>query len=120
MTKIAILPIAGDQGEVHYCAVANGKHSQGATAGAALDAITEQLTPEESGTLIIVQNQQPDRFFNEAQLRRLGELMAKWRRCRDEAKALPAEDEAELKLLVDAELRASGARAAALADELKR
>ena len=44
MTKIAILPISGDQGSITFCAVANGKSSQGATAGAALDALTAQLT----------------------------------------------------------------------------
>ncbi|MSQ94846.1 MAG: hypothetical protein EXR98_09860 [Gemmataceae bacterium] len=120
MTKIAILPISGDQGIVTYCAVANGKRSQGATAGAALDALTSQLTEEESGTMVIVQSRRPDRFFNAAQQDRLAELMERWRSCRDQGKSLPAEEQAELEALVDAELDASAARAADLADKLKR
>jgi hypothetical protein len=120
MTKIAIMPISSDQGSITYCAISNGKHSQGATAGEALDALTAQLTADETGTMVIVQNQRPDRFFNETQQRRLAELMARWRACRDEGKALPANEEAELDALINAELRGAAARAEALVDELKR
>ena len=120
MTKIAILPISADQGSITFCAVANGKRSQGATAGAALDALTAQLTPDESGTMVIVQNQRPDQFFDAESQRRLAELMGRWRSCRDQGQTIPAEEQAELAALIDAEVRASASRSTALADELKR
>jgi hypothetical protein len=63
--------------------VADGKRSQGATVGAALDALTAQLTPDEAGTMVIVQNQRPDHFFNAVSQQRLAELMARWCSCRD-------------------------------------
>jgi hypothetical protein len=119
MTKIAILPISGDHGSVTFCAVADGKRSQGATAGAALDALTAQLTPDEAGTMVIVQNQRPDHFFNAESQQRLSELMTSWRSCRDLGHTLPVAEQAELASLIDAEVRASAARSAALADELK-
>ena len=120
MTKIAILPISSDQGSIIFCAVANGKRSQGASAGAALDALTAQLTPDEAGTMVIVQNQRPDQFWGAQSQQRLAELMARWRCCRDQGRTFAAEEQAELTSLIDAELRASAARSAALADELKR
>jgi len=120
MTKIAILPISGEQGSVTFCAVSNGKRSQGPTAGAALDALTAQLTPDEAGTMVIVQNQRPDQYFNAESQQRLAQLMARWRSCRDQGQTFPADEQAELAGLIDAELRASAARSAALADELQR
>lgn len=121
MTTIAILPVAGThQGSVTYCAVANGKRSQGATAGAALDALTAQLKPDEAGTLVIVQNQRPDRFFDAEAQQRLAELMVRWRHCRDQGQELPTPEQAELTALIDAEVQASALRSAALADELQR
>ena len=69
MTKVAILPVPSETGEVSYCAVAGDKHSQGKTAGEALDALTPQLSVAESGTLIIVQNLRPDRYFTADQQR---------------------------------------------------
>ena len=82
MTKVAILPVPSETGDISYCAVAGDKRSQGKTAGEALDALTPQLSVAESGTLIIVQNLSPDRFFTEEQQQRLGELMARWRDAR--------------------------------------
>ena len=43
MTKVAILPIATEQGALAYRAVAGEKHAQGKTAGEALDALTAQI-----------------------------------------------------------------------------
>lgn len=120
MTKVAILPIPTEKGEVSYRAVAGDKQSHGRTAGEALDALTTQLSEDEASTLVIVQSLRPDRFFNAAQQQRLGELMERWHRGRDKGQTLPADEQAELEALVEAELRAAAARAATLADELKR
>jgi hypothetical protein len=118
MTKVAILPVPTGKGGITYTAVAGNKRSYGATAGEALDALTAQLSGDDNGTLIIVQSRQPDRFFDAAQQQRLAELTDRWRSARDQGQTFPAEEQAELEALVEAELRAAAARAAALADEL--
>jgi hypothetical protein len=120
MTKVAILPIPTETGGVSYRAVAGDKHSEGKTAGEALDALTAQLSEEEVGTLVIVQSLRPDRFFSAAQQQRLAELMGRWRVARDKGETLPTEEQAELEALIEAELRAAADRAAALVDELER
>jgi hypothetical protein len=120
MTRVAILPIPTEKGVVSYRAVAGDKHSQGKTAGEALDALTTQLSMDEAGTLIIVQSLRPDRLFNADQQRRLAELMTRWRAARDQGESLPADEQSELETLVEAELRAATGRAAALGDELGR
>ena len=43
MTKVAILPIITEQGDKSYHAIAGRKQSAGATADAALDAVTAHL-----------------------------------------------------------------------------
>jgi hypothetical protein len=85
------------------------------TIGAALDALTAQLPVDETGTLAIVQSQRADQFFTKQQQERLKYLMEQWRSARDKGTSLSAPEESELKLLVDAELKASGERASALA-----
>jgi hypothetical protein len=62
----------------------------------------------------------PDAFFNDAQQMRLAQLMAGWRSAQRTGVPWPESERAELEALVEAELRASAARAAALADELRR
>src|SRR5207249_10835972 len=82
MTAVAILrEEAPPGGEPTYRAVAHtGKaQSVGKTPGEALDALTAQLGDEESGTLVVVQQMRPDRFFDEVQIRRLDELMERRR-----------------------------------------
>lgn len=120
MTRVAILPVPTEKGDISYRAVAGDKHSQGKTAGEALDALTAQLSEEEASTLVIVQSLRPDRFFNAAQQQRLAELMGRWRAARDRGETLPDDERAELEALVETELRAAAIRAAALADELRR
>jgi hypothetical protein len=120
MTKVAILPVPTDEGVVSYRAVAGDKHSQGSTVGAALDALTPQLTMDEAGTLIIVQSLRPDRFFSAAQQKRLAELMDRWRTARDQGNVLPQDEQSELETLVEAELRAAAGRAAVLGEESAR
>jgi len=120
MTKVAIVPIPTEQGALSYRAIAGEKHAQGKTAGEALDALTAQLSTDEASTLIIVQTLRPDHFFTAAQQQRLDALMARWRTARDQGATLPADEQTELEALFSAELQASAARAAALADALGR
>ncbi|MBI1829953.1 MAG: hypothetical protein HYR84_00720 [Planctomycetes bacterium] len=116
MIHIAILPVPAEHGGVSYCAISRGKQSHGATAGEALDALTVQLHDDEKGTVVVIQDRRPDQFFTRDQQQRLAELMARWRACRDEGKALSPEEEADLSALVDAELRGAALRADAMAD----
>jgi len=120
MTRVAILPISTETGGIAYVAVAGERHSQGSTAGEALDAITAQLPEDKGATLVIVQSLRADSHFAATQVRRLGELMARWRAARDTGNVLSADEEAELKAMVDAELRAAASRASAMAAELGR
>ena len=117
MTKVAILPIPTEKGDLSYHAVAGERQSHGRTAGEALDALTAQLSEDEVSTLVIVQSLRPDRFFNAAQQQRLAKLMERWRTVRDKGETLPTDQQAELDVLAEAELSASADRAAALSDE---
>lgn len=119
MTKVAILPIPTESGGVSFCALAGDKRSRGKTAGEALDALNLQLSADKSSTLIIVQNQRPDCFFNAVQQQRLAELMGEWRLARDKGEVLSTEEQAELEALVETELRASAERTATLVNDLK-
>ena len=102
MTTITILPEKADS----YRALAGDKESTGRTAGEALDALTSQLSDDEGGTLVIVQNYKPDEFFNAAQQERLTELMQL-----RQTHTLSSEEEEELQGLVEAELDGARRRA---------
>src|SRR6266436_1661019 len=104
MTKVAILPEPSIKGDTMYRAVAGARQAVAKTVGGALDALTAQLPPEESGTLVVVQNHRPDRFFTAQQQGRLEELMEHWRTARDTGKTLSSSEHAELNALVDAEV----------------
>jgi hypothetical protein len=119
MTKVAILPIPTEKGNISYRAVAGDRQSHGRTAGEALDALTAQLSDDETSTLVIVQNLRSDRFFNTSQQQRLAELMDRWRTARDKGESLPTDQQAELEALTEVELGAAAGRAAALEDELR-
>jgi hypothetical protein len=86
----------------------------GRTAGEALDALTPQLDESQAGTLVVVQQLRPDRFFTLQQQQRLEQLMSHWRQARDAGQSLPSPEQAELDALVEAELRAAAERAAAM------
>ena len=118
MTKVAIVPVSTESGGVSYSAVSGDKQTSGKTAGEALDALTAKMNNEEASTLIIIQNQHPDRFFSTKQQRRLHQLMDRWRTARDKGDSLPEKEQAELEKLVEIELQASKDRAASLAEEL--
>ena len=87
---------------------------------AALDALTAQLKEDLSDTVVIVQSRLPDPFFNSAQMERLAELMDRRRSAQENGGSLSEDEQAELKALVEAELRASAARAAAVVDGMGR
>lgn len=118
MTTVAIFPESPGSPVTQYRAVAGTVQAVGRTAGEALDALSSQLSEEEGGTLVVVQHRRPDAFFTAAQQQRLQELMARWRAARDAGTRLAPEEQAELDALMEAELRAAAARAAALAPRL--
>jgi hypothetical protein len=118
MTTVSIFPVAGTGSAPAYFAVAGSRHSSGSTAGQALDAISSQLPADELKTVVIVQHMKPDALFNEAQQRRLAELMNRWRQSRDQRQALSPHEQAELEALIDAELQAAGERAASIARQV--
>jgi hypothetical protein len=118
MTKVAILPVTTEQGGKAYHAIAGKKQSAGATAGAALDALTAQLSADEASTLVVVQNLRPDRFFTAAQQQRLEELMMHWRAAQDNDGAWSQQEQAELESLIETELEGATRRAAMLADDV--
>lgn len=111
MTLISIIPESQSAGETVWHATAGNKESAGKTAGQALDALTSQLDWKTTGTLVIVRQMRPDRFFSSEQQQRLTELMSRWRAARDERSQLPADEEAELESLVEAEVSGAGERA---------
>lgn len=117
MTKVKILPLPTKDGDISYHALAGDKQSIGKTAGEALDSLTSHLASEEKGTMIIVQNHQPDQFFGKEQYQRLSELMTEWRNARDQGEEFPPDKYSELKRLVEAELVAAGDRASALFED---
>ncbi len=109
MRTITIVPE-----EKNYRAVAGEKQSLGRTVGAALDALTAQLDEEEIGTLLVIQSQRADKFFNTAQKNRLSELMEK-----RNAETLTNEEKIELENLVETELNGARLRAEELLGGLK-
>ena len=111
MTTIAILP----EKIGSYRAVTGNRESTGRTAGEALDALTALLRDDENGTLVIVQNRKPDRFFNMAQQKRLSQLM----QLREQGQ-LSLQEENELEGLVKAELEGAQHRAETLLVDLNR
>ena len=117
MTTIAIVPEHAGNGTTWH-ALAGGKKSTGRTAGEALDALTTQLSEDETSTLVIVQRLRPDRFFTAEQRQRLARLMAHWRMARDANNKLSADERVELEALVEAELDGATRRAEAVLDEL--
>ena len=118
MTRVAILPEHANGGTPSFRAVAGDKQSVGRTAGEALDALVTQLPADEAGTIVVVQGLRPDRFFTAAQRERLSELMGRWRAARDSGGSLDPTEQSQLDALVEAELRASAERSAALLKEL--
>ncbi|MBX3746861.1 MAG: hypothetical protein KF833_16245 [Verrucomicrobiae bacterium] len=118
MKAISIIPEKRADGLPAFRAVAGDRQTCGESAGAALDALTLQLSPEESDLLVVIQSQRPDAFFGEDRQRRLKDLMDVWRRARADGGGLSEVEQCELEGLVDEELKASGERANRLSGEL--
>lgn len=112
MTTVSILPIESVTGIRSYQAFSGQRTAEGTSAGAALDALSQRFPELADEPMIIVQRFQPDAYFSAAQQQRLLELMNRWRTFRDSGREFPDDEQAELEALVDAELRASGQRAA--------
>lgn len=123
MTAVAILKDAkgNDDTPVYRAVSASGTQCIGRTAGEALDALNAQMGRAQAGTIVIVQQMEPDEFFSEAQMSQLNALME---RARDaeltSVDPLSGEERAELDSLIEAELLASARRTAALADAIGR
>ena len=118
MTMISLIA-EPEASSTKWRAIAGNRQTVGQTAGEALDAMNSQLSDSADGTVIIMQSHKPDEFFNAAQRDRLGHLMDKWRRFRDGSKSLPTLEQVELDELIEAEVRATGLRAAALLESSK-
>jgi hypothetical protein len=114
MNTVLILPISNINGEQSYRAIAGDKQWIGKTAGQALDGLTSQLGATEFNALIVIQSFDPDQFFSANQQKRLSELMNLWKIARDQGQVLRSEQQTELDILAESELRAATARTAAL------
>jgi len=114
MTTISIVPESSTTEQRGFRAVSGQRKSSGKTPGEALDAMTAQMNDAESGTLVVVQQMRPDRFFTAAQQQRLGDLMQRWRTARDGGMTFSAEEQSELEELTTTVLEASRQRAEAL------
>jgi hypothetical protein len=118
MKKVTILPVSESNGDTSYCAVAEDKQSVGKTAGEALDSLTLQFAIHEIDSLVIVQNMRPDPFFTSGQQKQLADLMTRWRIARDTGQTLSNDEQANLNVLIEAELQASEKRALAVSENL--
>lgn len=119
MTTISIFPLPSDEGVVSYCAVAGELRGIGKTAGQALDAVAAELPSDETDPLVVVRRGAADDLFTAEQQQQLQELMERWRSARDAGRALPADEQAELAALIEAELRAAAERARSIARSLR-
>jgi hypothetical protein len=120
MTKVAIMPIPAQDNGTSYCAIAGDKQSYGNTAGEALDALMPRLQEDERGMLVVVQNFQPDQFFDAVQQQRLSKLMSRWRNARDQGRTLSPDEQTELDDLIQVELLASATRAQTVLAQVSR
>lgn len=117
MTTISVFPDTTNPSVRLYRATAGEREAVGPTVGDAVKAVTDEMGDPEETTLIIVQPMQPDRFFNADQVRRLRELMTKWRAALNSGTKLPPAEQAELDGLVQAEWEGMIERTKALAGQ---
>ncbi|MGO9913687.1 MAG: hypothetical protein ACLQIB_03090 [Isosphaeraceae bacterium] len=118
MTKVAMFREDSGADQTAFRALTAHYQAVGRTAGEALDALTTQLGEDAADTLIIVRSLRPDQFFTLEQRQRLEQLMGRWRLARDAGQSLSADEQSELELLIDCEVRATTDRARALINEL--
>ena len=120
MTKVAVYHEPADPACLPFRAAAGRNQAQGRTPGEALDALAVQLPDNEVNTLVIVRSMSPDRFFNAEQRQRLEQLVGMSREAQAANTSLDADAQTELEQLIDAEVQATTARAAALLEQLGR
>jgi hypothetical protein len=118
VTNVALFQQETESAGWAFRAVAGGRTSMGRTAGEALDTLTAQFSDQDAETLVIIRNLRPDGYFTALERQRLEQLMAQWNDARAAGTTLLAADQTELEELIDAEIQAATARAAALRDEL--
>jgi hypothetical protein len=99
-----------------YKAVSGERTAVGPTIGDAFKNLADQIGDPDETTFVVIQPMRPDRFFGAEQVRRLTELMAKWRAARDSGSSLPEAEQAELDSLVEAELEGTIRRSQAILD----
>ena len=119
MTKITITAQRPGSPDTLYAASTDDCTSVGRTAGAALDALSEQIGGTNGGTVVVLQNLRGDEFFTAAQQQRLEELSAKWRLAIDSGQTLPKDEQAELESLVDRELEGSALRVESATSQIR-
>ncbi|HEX3147714.1 MAG TPA: hypothetical protein VHR66_06495 [Gemmataceae bacterium] len=119
MSTITVIPDSAAASACMYRARAGDREAIGPTVGDAVNGVTDQVNGPQETTLIIVQPMKPDRFFNAEQIRRLKDLMAKWRAALNGGNTLPPEEQAELDDLVRAELDGMIERTKALGEPTK-
>jgi hypothetical protein len=107
MTQVAIHLDANSSADRRYRAVTAGRVSTGRTAGEALDALLAEEYLNIETSPVLIQAFSPDEFFTKEQHEKMKELMTR----RD---SLSQEDNAELDVLIDAELNATIQRTAHL------
>jgi hypothetical protein len=119
MTKITITAQRPGSPDTMYTASTDARVSVGRTAGAALDALSEQIGGTHGGTLVVLQNLRGDEFFTVAEQQRIEELLTKWRLARDSGHTLPTDEQAELEALVNRELEGSAQRVESAASQIR-
>jgi len=115
MTMIAVTPEDDSIPKV-YRAISGERTAVGPTIGDAFKSLADQLGDPEETTFVVIQPMRPDRFFGAEQVRRLTELMAKWREARDTGSKLPDGEQRELDALIKAELEGTIKRSQAMLD----
>jgi hypothetical protein len=107
MSAVVIRTEDAGSGEIRFRAIAGTREHVGRTMGEALDALTADWGDDVQETAVLIQRFRPDRYFTEAQYRRMQVLLAR-------RTTLSDEESAELEALIDMELDATVARTDAL------
>ena len=118
ISKITITAEDPKSPNAGYRATWRDRESFGGTAGAALDAIKQQMPPTESASLVLIQDLKPDEFFSASQQRRLRELLDLRCEALSSGKEMSPAEKSELDDLIAMELEGSARRAAAMANEM--
>ena len=116
MPTLSVLVDSNGSAAPLYRACARGREAVGGTIGQAIDGLPKEVAEGEGLLMVLVQSFRPDKYFTAEQQKRLTELMDKSRSITD---ALSSEEEAELKALIDAELRGATERSAELLRRIK-